>query len=270
MCAEDRGRHLTWCQHRNLRPATVYQRSRALIRLQRALRCCPLTASAEQLEAWYAGLSMMPEGRATELRHVRQFYRWAQRFGLRADDPTVRLDAPRLSRRLPRPIRDDDLDAALGVASERVRPMLMFAAYAGLRAGEIARLRRDAVRDDLDPAVLIVEDGKGGRQRIIPLHPELVGLLVELPARGWLFGREDGVAGPIAPHRVSQLCNRALRDAGTSSTLHTLRHRFATKIYASTLDLRTTQELLGHASPVTTAQYAAWSPASGVEAVAGL
>jgi integrase len=148
--------------------------------------------------------------------------------------------------------------------------MLLFAALAGLRAGEIARLRRDAIRDDLDPPVLIVEDGKGGRQRVVPLHPELVAVLSELPSRGWLFGRYDGQAGHIPPHLVSHLCNRALRDAGTSSTLHTLRHRFATKVYANTLDLRTTQELLGHASPTTTAQYAAWTPAAGVDAVCEL
>lgn len=270
MCVGDRTQHLQWCEHRNLRPATVYQRGRSLIRLQRALRCCPMDATSDQVEQWYAALTMSPEGRATELRHIRQFYRWAQRFGLRTDDPTIRLDAPRLTRRLPRPIRDDDLAAALDFAADRVRPMLLFAAFAGLRAGEIARLRRDAIRDDLTPPVLIVEDGKGGRQRIIPLHPQLATVLSELPVRGWLFPRHDGQPGHIPPHLVSQLANRALRDAGTSSTLHTLRHRFATKCYGATLDLRVTQELMGHASPVTTAQYAAWTPSAGVDAIARL
>jgi integrase/recombinase XerC len=54
------------------------------------------------------------------------------------------------------------------------------------------------------------------------------------------------------------------------ATFHALRHRFGTQVYANSLDLRVTQEILGQSSPATTAGYAAWSPERGIAAVAAL
>ena len=76
-----------------------------------------------------------------------------------------------------------------------------------------------------------------------------------LPASGYLFRRHDGAPGPNAPGLVSQLAARALRDAGVSATLHQLRHRFGTRTYQASHDIRVVQELMGHQSPVTTAAY---------------
>lgn len=88
-----------------------------------------------------------------------------------------------------------------------------------------------------------------------------------MPAAGPLFGRGDRQPGHIPAHRVSQAASAYLHESGSASTLHALRHRFGTKIYGVSKDLRVTQELLGHSSPVTTALYAQWSPQAAVDAV---
>lgn len=262
--------HLGWLRARNLRPATIDQRQRAITRLRRALPVDPLVATPADLTDWYAALTdrVTPEARATELSHVRQFYRWLQREGHRADDPTVRLDRPRVPRRLPRPIPTADLVTVLASAPVRVRPWVALAAYAGLRACEIARLRREDVLDGADPPVLIVHEGKGAKQRVVPLHADLAEIVLEYaPARGYLFRRHDGRVGPVSPWLVSHYAADAMRAAGVDATIHQARHWFGTETYRACGDLRVTQELLGHTSPVTTAGYAAWSPTRGAEAV---
>ncbi len=209
---------------------------------------------------------------------------WAVKFEMIADDPTGRLDAPVRRRRLPRPISEETLDRVLDGADGRIRPWLYLAAYAGLRACEVSQLCAEDVQRDSDPPVLIVQDGKGGKQRIVPLHECVADALTraELPARGYLFLRQRGRGRPIttrtpgvgaecvSPKLVSELANRYLRSAGAGATFHQLRHRFGTAIYASSRDLRLTQELMGHSNPSTTAGYAAWSPSHGVAAVNAL
>jgi integrase len=134
-------------------------------------------------------LYLTPAARAAELSNVRSFYRWALLEELIDRDPTLRLVRPRLPRRLPRPMADADIAKALAVAPYPIRAFLNLAAFAGLRACEIAPLRRSDVLDGASAPVLIVQNGKGGKQRIIPLAPELARTLTaaEMPTHGYLF-----------------------------------------------------------------------------------
>lgn len=91
--------------------------------------------------------------------------------------------------------------------------------------------------------------------------------IVTLPRSGWLFPRRDGQPGPVPPHLVSHLVAAHLHDLGLPWTCHQLRHRFATRLYGVGKDLRLTQELMGHSSPVTTAGYAAWAREDAAQAV---
>lgn len=266
-------RHIDWCRARNLRPSTIYQRRRALARLARHLGHEPIDATADELAAWWDDLTvrLVPAGRAVELAHARSFYRWAVDAELRPDDPTRRLQRPRIPRRLPRPIPDGDLAVALACAPDRVRPWLYLAAYAGLRACEIAQLRGEDLVWDRDPPILLIAEGKGGGQSAVPISPVLADILAGLPRSGWLFPRGDGLPGPNRPHLVSHLANRYLHSIGVTHTLHTLRHWFGTHTYqASGRDLRQTQELLRHRSPVSTAGYTWLSPGDAAETVARL
>ena len=277
--------HLAWARQRGLRETTLYARRNYLRQVHACVGVPLLAATRSELETWYASLTTISlESRGVLLSNVRSFYRWAARFDLISIDPTVRLDAPvRRRRRLPRPIGEDALTQAMDSANGRIRPWLYLAAFAGFRACEVSRLRVEDVHADTDPPVLIVQDGKGGKSRVVPLHRAVAASLDEsdLPASGYLFRHRGGgtpvttgtpgtAAANVSARLVSELANRHLRATRCGATFHQLRHRFGTMIYAGTRDLRLTQELLGHSNPSTTAGYAAWSPSHGVTAVNGL
>lgn len=265
------GAHLDWCALRNLRESTIYQRRRALTRLHRTTGG-PLDLLDEPtLADWHRTLTRItPEARHLEIVHVAQFFRWLVLEGHRDHDPTARLPRPKIRRRLPRPIPDADLAIALAAAPDRVRPWLFLAAFSGLRAAEIAGLRREDVLERADPPVIVVVDGKGGKQRVVPLHPQVADALHALTGKRGPFWHNQRTGAALPSHRVSQEANRFLHSVGVESTLHQLRHWFGTEVYRATRDLRLTQELMGHASPVTTAGYAAFSPGRSADAVRAL
>jgi integrase/recombinase XerC len=172
---------------------------------------------------------------------------------------------------MPRPIPDDDLVLALEHAEPPVRAFLLLGAYQGLRAGEIGALAREEVLDAICPPMLLVRNGKGRKERLLPLHPAVATELAcgAYPRSGPLFPglrAHDGRAG----WEVSHMVNAHLHALGITSTCHSLRHWFLTGVYRASNDLRLTQEMAGHSSPTTTAAYAAWSPGKAVPVVTGL
>lgn len=269
------GQHLEWLRLRGLSAHTVYSRQRVLARLETELAVPLLLADERMLRAWRAGLRVSSDSVTGYVAHVRQFYGWALAERLILTDPAVVIPAPRRRRRLPRPIGEDDLMAVLDAAPGRVRPWLVLAAWAGLRAQEIARLRCEDLHSRHEPPVLVVTAlaAKGGTERIVPLSPFVLAELerARLPGHGWAFLRRDGKPGPNSAAHISHLANNHLHNCGVSATLHQLRHRFATQLYqASGKDLRLVQDLLGHASLSTTAGYAAWDRSQAPGAVSAL
>jgi site-specific recombinase XerD len=257
---EDHLRHLT---RRNLRPSTIAQRRRALSRLGRRFDLARVTT--EDIEDWLDRRDLQPEGRATEISHLRGFYKWAVAEGRLEKDPTIKLVRPRVHRRLPHPISEGDLAMAVELAPWPIRAMLMLAAFAGLRAIEIAGLRGEHVM--IDRGVILVADGKGGGMASVPIPPPLVPTLRDLPRSGPCFRLSDG--RQTAAHNVSHWCNDYLHGLGISDTLHSLRHRYGTQAYVATgRDLRATQELLRHSTPVSTSIYTWVDPGRLAESVA--
>jgi site-specific recombinase XerD len=267
-------RYLEWCKRRNLRPSTIDQRRRALRRLARACDEVPLLElTGADLEDWWEDLDRLtPEARAVELSHIRSFYKWALFYDLIIVDPTIKLMRPKLARRLPRPIDDERVAQALEEADPRRAAMFALAAFAGLRASDVAHLRAEDLRLHQEPPVAVLRNGKGGKDRVVPLSRVCIGYLraYGIPARGFVFPRQDDTPGMLPPHRVSQICNDFLhRSLGFDETLHQFRHRFLTRLYGECKDLRLVQEIAGHSSPVTTAGYAAFSPDRAAPAVNG-
>lgn len=122
--------------------------------------------------------------------------------------------------------------------------MARLAAYAGLRASEIARVQGSDLHGDMLRVL-----GKGGKVRWVPvMNARLVVQLRDLT--GWAFPSPAG--GHLTPGHVTRLLSEALPDGWTA---HTLRHRFATVAYDGTRDLLSVSELLGHARPETTQRY---------------
>jgi integrase/recombinase XerC len=226
------------------------------------------------LAEWRAGLSCGDEAVKHYVGDARQFYRWAVDNDLISENPAEKLPVPRIGRRLPRPIGEEALFAAVACAPARIRPWLVLAGWAGLRAKEIALLRRQHVLDTASPPVIVVvhDATKGRNERIVPMSAFVLEELHSygLPRSGWVFRRADGRPGPNTPHLISTLANRHLHNCGFPESIHQLRHRFATMTYRTRKDLRLLQELMGHADPSTTAGYAAYDQAAAALVVAEL
>lgn len=266
--------HLHDMKLRGSAELTVYARGNALTRMAGLLGCPLLEASAGQLLAWRESLDLAPSTIVRYVSHAREFYRWAAAAGLIEANRAAGLPVPPLARLLPRPIGEEDLAAALAAAPARIRPWLVLAGWAGLRAKEIALIRRECVLDSaVAPVLVIAADAtKGHRERVVPMSGFVLGELraAGLPRAGWVFRRADGRPGPNRPWTISHLVNDHLHDCGIAETLQQLRHRFGTGVYRARRDIRVTQELLGHSSPSTTAGYAAYDQEDAAAAVEAL
>jgi site-specific recombinase XerD len=234
----------------------------------------PFTVDHDELDAWLDsrpgrnGHGLSARTRCSWLSNLHEFYRWAIRAGHTEYDPTERIDRPKTHPGLPRPIDSDDLAMALSATDDaQMLAWLHTMAYAGLRCSEVAWLTRDRV---IDREGLIVVLGKGGKERVVPMHP-LVGESLtryRMPRTGNVFLMPDGAAWRAG--RVSAKTCTYLHRLGIDATAHQLRHWFGTTTYAACQDIRVVQELMGHSSPVTTAGYAAWSRLVAREAVEAL
>lgn len=228
--------------------STIELRRYHIERLALDLRRSPLTVDVNDLVTWLAAHDWKPETRRSYRSSLRSFFGWMQAVGYRPDSPAHLLPPVTVPRAKPRPAPEIIYRDALSKATARERIMVALAAQCGLRRGEIARVRREDVRDDLVGRSLRVT-GKGGHVRMVPLPDWLA---VEILARdpGWLFPSPNG--SHLTPHHVGSLVSRLMPKGWTC---HTLRHRAATTAYWGTLDIVAVQELMGHAKLTTTRAY---------------
>jgi len=222
-----------------------------------------------------SGQAWSQETRRSNRATLRAFYKWAAQSGRTRRNPAAALPSIPAPHTVPRPTPDEVLTRSLAIASDRDRLILLLAAYAGLRRAEIAQLRWDHITGEG-----IRVHGKGGKIRIVPVHPELQRLIIAEKLRRnagrsgsgyrytagldgpWLFpGQCDGHMTPAA---IGKTAARAL---GSGWSAHSLRHAFATKIYAGTHDLLAVQELLGHSKPETSRRYTQLSDGALSDAV---
>ncbi len=231
----------------------------------------PLTeATSHDLMRWRTELACCGNSIIAYVNTVKAMYAWLERQGHVPTSPARDLPAPKRRIGLPRPIGEDDLDYAIEHAPMRVRPWLVLAAYAGLRAQEIAYLTREDILNTWRPPMIRVTElmGKGAKVRMVPLVPYAWSELQAygLPRRGYLFLRLRGT-GPNRPATISNVANAYLHDCGFQETLHQLRHFYATEMLeTSGGNLRVVQDVLGHASPSTTSIYTAVRPVDAVRA----
>ena len=231
------------------RPNTTIALRRAQLRhMAAALGDCAVDdVTGDVLIGWFAGQVWRPETRRSYRAGVRGFFAWTQATGRTAGDPARWLPPVPQPVAVPHPAPDAIWTAAVGAADERTVLMLRLAAEAGLRRGEIAAIHSD---DLVDGPTLVVH-GKGGKDRVVPVSEALAAAIARRPA-GWLF--PNGQGGHLSAGWVGTVCSRVMDDVWT---LHSLRHRFATRAYRGSRNLRAVQVLLGHASVVTTQRYTA-------------
>jgi integrase/recombinase XerC len=210
------------------------------------------------------------------LAGLRAFGRFLERSGKGKVGALAAVRAPKLAKTLPRPLAVDaakdmaDPDSAAGDGREpwihaRDAAVLGLLYGCGLRISEALGLQRADIGAGNAVADAITVMGKGRKQRMVPLIPAVAKLIAtyaalcpfDLPDDGPLFIGAKG--GPLSP-RVVQLAMARLRGAlglPETATPHALRHSFATHLLARGGDLRSIQELLGHASLSTTQIYTA-------------
>lgn len=215
----------------------------------------PLTATRDEVETWWASLdALTPASRRRALSTIRSFYRWARRFDRRTDDPTARLDPPRIGDHLPKWVSRSELGALLAAFEDgELRRAVALGAYAGLRVGEVAALDWQDV--DLEERWITVRGGKGDKDRVVDLPSLLADEL--LPRTG---GNVVTAGGHVyTSGALQRRVNRAIRSTGVDQTFHRLRARYATVGLAVTGNLLAVSRALGHSSPTVTARYAATS-----------
>ena len=229
------------------------------------------SVTAEQAGAWVRSLSRRAaaSSQARKLTALRMFARFMVRERLREDDFTALLSGPRLARRLPQSLTSAEVGRLLASpaggdpASLRDRAMLELFYSSGLRVSELAALTLQQV--DLESGFARVF-GKGSKERVVP-----VGSRAREALAAWIASGRPHFVKPrtrselflssrgSALSRVSlwSIVKKHARRAGIKKTVkpHLLRHSFATHLLSGGADLRSIQEMLGHASISTTQIY---------------
>ena len=198
---------------------------------------------------------------ARELSALKAFIAFARKQAGDPDPAPPRLRGPRIKKGLPRPVTPDEASGLVDLVDDlartdwvgaRDRAVLLLLYGSGLRIAEALSLKgRDAT-----PGEVLVVTGKGGKQRTVPVLPITRAAIADyVRACPWpldpaapLFRGEKG--GPLSPGMVQRAVAQARRALGLpdTATPHALRHSFATHLLSAGADLRSLQELLGHAS----------------------
>jgi integrase/recombinase XerC len=224
------------------------------------------------LRSWLAKLHTMgyaPSSLARKASAVRMFTAYAARAGLAPSDPGVRLGRPKTTRRLPRVLKQAEAAALMNAVDQsdptslRDRAILELLYATGIRVGELCGLDVDDVDDDR--RVVRVE-GKGSKERVVPY-----GVPAHVALREWRVAGRAKLAragsgsalflgdrgGRIDPRSVRRMVHARLGGLSGVPDLgpHGLRHTAATHLLEGGADLRSVQELLGHATLATTQIY---------------
>lgn len=233
-------------------------------------------ARMDDIRDYLASLArgLSPRTAARRLSALRQFHRHLFAEGIRRDDPAANLESPRQGRPLPKILSEEETEELLAAARSGRGPetarraALLEILYAtGLRVSELVGLRLSSISRDRR---FLTVTGKGGKERLVPLgDPARAALSHYLRQRErflrggsgaknpWLFPSRSG-SGHLTRHRFGQMLKDLARDAGLDCgriSPHVLRHAFATHLLDHGADLRSVQQMLGHADISTTQIY---------------
>jgi len=231
-----------------------------------------------EFRAWLAERARQGLARTSTARafsSVRSFFSFLDKRGLAHNASVGLIQTPKLPRSVPKALSERDMEDLLDVAPEQERAawidlrdnaILLLLYGAGLRIGEALGLTKGTIDGLLEAGRDTLEvTGKGNKTRLVPLLPQAVDALkayrcscpfqAKLGAKQAFFLGARG--GPLDPAIVQKRVREIRRSLGLaeSVTPHALRHSFATHLLGAGGDLRTIQELLGHASLSTTQRY---------------
>lgn len=254
-----------WGQaRRGWSPLTAYQYGR---RITRAAEAVDLdTATRHDLELWLDDIAETAGTRNAARAALRAYYAWRTDGDPERENPSVDLGTLPENRPLPKALtrnQADQLWTATLQQDDQTRLLVALMLWGGLRVAEARTLRREHLDDEYMRIT-----GKGGKSRTVPIHPRVAVELGKAPEDGWVL--PDPKGGPLRyPHCYKSV--RALGNIiGVYLTPHVLRHTCATLMMRGGADIRTVQQLLGHADISTTAGYLRVENSQAVTAIRSL
>lgn len=232
------------------------------------------TAGANDVAAWLEALErqgLAASTAALKTTALKQFYQFLYTEGYRADNPTASIERPKTRRPLPKILTREEVTALFEAAEAdespkglRLTAMLEILYAGGLRVSELVGLPLSAMRKG---ERLLIIRGKGGKERLAPLTERAVAAVEAYLDRRADFMKSDaspflfpsrGKEGHITTARFAQMLKDLAVKAGVMPSKispHVLRHAFATHLLDGGADLRSVQQMLGHADITTTQIY---------------
>jgi integrase/recombinase XerD len=259
-----RKRMLAELQRRNYSPTTIRQYILAVKQFAEYFRKSPEQLGGDDIRRFQLYLlkekKLAPgtvEGRMSALRFL--YKKTLKRRDIAYDD----LIFPKTPRKLPVVLTPDEVARMIEAAPSLLHRTILMVLYAtGVRRTEASLLKLSDI--DSERMVIHVRQGKGSRDRDVPMTPKLLDALREYfrvkRPKVYLFSSTEGERGvdqPIADNTIWYACSEAAKRAGIKKRVgaHTLRHSFATALLEAGADLRTIQILLGHTHLEDTAVY---------------
>ncbi|MEI7668779.1 MAG: site-specific tyrosine recombinase XerD [Pseudomonadota bacterium] len=204
---------------------------------------------------------------ARRISSLRQFFEFLYSEKIREDNPAIALDMPKSKPSLPRTLATDDISLMIENAQSnnntRLAAMIELLYASGLRVSELISLPFNSLRKTSDNQYYLIVNGKGNKERVVPLHNNAVLTLAEytkdLDKKNiWLFPSSHNNNEHITRQRFGQMLKEIALISGIDPqkvSPHKLRHSFASHLLAGGADLRIIQELLGHSDISTTQIY---------------
>jgi site-specific recombinase XerD len=249
-------------------PACQKSHVRAYKKFAAWLQRSPDTATADDIRAFQLHLAGTPLGISARNATMTGL-RFLLKVTLRRHDLAAEIYHLKEPQNVPLILSPDEVKRLLAMAHTLRNRLLLSLGYgAGLRAGEVLRLRVKHI--DSAQMIIRVEQGKGRKDRLVMLSPETLAQLRDwwkerpkdcddgVPMQERLLFPGRGEGAPLTTHQLNNIFHKTANAAGIKKAvnLHSLRHSFATHLYDRGVDIRTIQALLGHDKLETTARYA--------------
>lgn len=214
--------------------------------------------------------SWTPDSFLNQYKGIKLFFKWCVKHAYLQENPMDDIERPKLSRKLPKRLTSQDalrvieysFNMKTSYRFERYRNRAVFAmmVYSGLRANEVLSLKMAEV--DVINRVLNVNNGKGGKDRIVPISPMLIRYLDEYILDKKRMGKDSeyfftSVASglPLPYKSVAKICKKISKSCGVSFTPHCLRHTFGSVAIEQGIGLPQLKEIMGHSEITSTMIY---------------
>nr|WP_250694079.1 site-specific integrase [Escherichia coli] len=234
----------------------------AIARLARHYRRSPDALSSQEVQAWLLHQLQDKHRARSSVNQYASACRFLYGVVLGLDGKDFEIPLGPAPQRLPEILSRDELARLFAVARHAKSRSFLMAAYGtGLRLSELCHLRVRDIDSAADRMCIRVEQGKGGKDRYVPLAPDVLELLrawwqVGRP-RQWLFVAQSDAQQPLQPESAQRWYRAACAHAGITKRggIHTLRHCWATHLLEAGVDLHSLSQWLGHSQVSTTTRY---------------